>query len=99
MRAFSTSARRPASAAKKDLYSTLGVKRDATTKDIKSAYYALAKKYHPDTNKDPGAQERFVEIQSAYDVSAASALGVASALYLHVALTHSAPPPRNTGPL
>ena len=55
-------------AASKDPYATLGVKRDASTKDIKSAYYQLAKKYHPDTSKEPGAKERFVEIQAAYDI-------------------------------
>lgn len=55
-------------AAPKDPYATLGVKRDASAKDIKHAYYQLAKKYHPDTSKEPGAKERFVEIQSAYDI-------------------------------
>ncbi|KAK0545421.1 mdj1 protein precursor [Tilletia horrida] len=65
-RTFSTSA--PARATPKDPYSTLGVKRDAKPKEIKAAYYDLAKKYHPDTNKDPKAKERFVEIQSAYDI-------------------------------
>lgn len=47
----------------------LGVKKDAAAGDIKKAYYQLAKKWHPDTNKDEGANERFVEIQTAYDVS------------------------------
>ena len=55
-------------AAQKDPYATLGVKRDASAKDIKNAYYQLAKKYHPDTSKEPGAKERFVELQSAYDI-------------------------------
>ncbi|KAK0523216.1 mdj1 protein precursor [Tilletia horrida] len=64
--AFSTSA--PARATSKDPYATLGVKRDASPKDIKAAYYDLAKKFHPDTNKDPKAKERFVEIQGAYDI-------------------------------
>lgn len=52
----------------KDPYATLGVKRDATAKEIKHAYYQLAKKFHPDTSKEPGAKERFVEIQAAYDI-------------------------------
>ncbi|CAD6921598.1 unnamed protein product [Tilletia controversa] len=65
-RAFHSSA--PHQATAKDPYSTLGVKRDAKPKDIKTAYYDLAKKYHPDTNKDPKAKERFVEIQTAYDI-------------------------------
>ncbi|WFD21591.1 mdj1 protein precursor [Malassezia equina] len=66
LRGFHTSAANLA--AQKDPYATLGVKRDATAKDIKNAYYQLAKKYHPDTSKEPGAKERFVEIQSAYDI-------------------------------
>lgn len=52
----------------KDPYKLLGVAKDATQADIKKAYYQLAKKYHPDQNKDPKAQEKFVEIQSAYEI-------------------------------
>lgn len=66
VRAFSTS--RPRAAAPQDPYDALGVKRDASAKDIKKAYYALAKKYHPDTNKDPKAKETFLGIQNAYDL-------------------------------
>ena len=65
-RAFSSSGR--VAAAPSNPYETLGVSRDASAKDIKNAYYQLAKKFHPDTNKDPKAKERFVEIQSAYDI-------------------------------
>ena len=64
--AFHSTARNQASV--KDPYATLGVKRDASAKDIKGAYYDLAKKFHPDTSKEKGAKERFVEIQSAYDI-------------------------------
>lgn len=53
--------------AKRDLYEVLGVARDASEDDIKKAYRKLARQYHPDHNKEPGAQERFVEIQEAYD--------------------------------
>lgn len=56
------------SATPKDPYGVLGVKKESNAKDIKRAYYELAKKYHPDTNKEKGAKERFVEIQNAYDV-------------------------------
>jgi molecular chaperone DnaJ len=51
-----------------DPYKTLGVSRDASAADIKKAYYGLAKKYHPDTNKDAGAKEKFAAAQSAYEV-------------------------------
>ncbi|HQS69946.1 MAG TPA: DnaJ domain-containing protein, partial [Novosphingobium sp.] len=52
-----------------DPYSTLGVPRSATEKDIKSAYRKLAKELHPDKNKDnPKATERFSEVTRAYDL-------------------------------
>nr|ALS04495.1 chaperone protein dnaJ [Acartia pacifica] len=53
----------------KDYYKTLGVARNASQKDIKKAYYQLAKKYHPDTNKDePSAARMFQEVSEAYEV-------------------------------
>ena len=52
-----------------DPYSTLGVARGASEKDIKSAYRKLAKELHPDRNKDnPKAAERFSEVTRAYDL-------------------------------
>ena len=52
-----------------DPYTTLGVTRSATDKDIKSAYRTLAKKLHPDKNKDnPKAAERFSDVTRAYDL-------------------------------
>ncbi|KAL5535226.1 MDJ1 [Sanghuangporus sanghuang] len=56
-----------ATLAHKDPYQVLGVSKDASLADIKKAYYSLARKYHPDTNKEKDAQEKFVEIQAAYD--------------------------------
>nr|XP_019965729.1 PREDICTED: dnaJ homolog subfamily A member 3, mitochondrial-like [Paralichthys olivaceus] len=54
---------------KQDFYEVLGVSRDASQKDIKKAYYQLAKKYHPDTNPDdPGAKEKFAKLAEAYEV-------------------------------
>ncbi|EXJ80652.1 molecular chaperone DnaJ [Capronia epimyces CBS 606.96] len=58
----------PASYATKDPYKTLGVGKDASASEIKKAYYALAKKFHPDTNKDPGAKEKFTDAQAAYEL-------------------------------
>jgi len=46
----------------------LGVSRSASASDIKKAYYGLAKKYHPDTNKDPSAKDKFTEAQAAYEL-------------------------------
>ncbi|KAJ7655164.1 DnaJ protein [Mycena polygramma] len=54
--------------AQKDPYQVLGVERDATPAQIKKVYFQLARKYHPDTSTDKGAQDKFVEIQSAYDI-------------------------------
>ena len=52
----------------KDYYEILGVKRDATDAEIKSAYRKLARKYHPDVNKEKGAEEKFKDINEAYEV-------------------------------
>ncbi len=54
--------------AKRDYYEVLGVDKNASEKDIKMAFRRLAKKYHPDVNKEPGAEEKFKEAQEAYAV-------------------------------
>jgi DnaJ-class molecular chaperone len=59
----------PATTKKKDYYEILGVKRDASEKDLRSAYRKLARKYHPDVNPgDKAAEETFKEINGAYEV-------------------------------
>ena len=52
----------------RDYYEVLGVPRDASEEDIRRAYRKLARKYHPDVNKEPGAEDRFKEISEAYEV-------------------------------
>jgi curved DNA-binding protein len=54
--------------AARDFYESLGVSRSASQDEIQRAYRKLARQYHPDVNKDPGAEERFKEISEAYDV-------------------------------
>ncbi|KAI5990154.1 hypothetical protein EDD15DRAFT_2388859 [Pisolithus albus] len=51
-----------------DLYKALELSKHATEQDIRKAYKRLSRKYHPDKNKDPGAEEKFVEIAHAYEV-------------------------------
>jgi DnaJ family protein A protein 3 len=54
---------------RRDYYQILGVSKNSSSKDIKKAYYDLAKKYHPDTNKDdPNAGKKFQEVSEAYEV-------------------------------
>lgn len=55
-------------AKKKDFYKVLGVQRNASKADIKQAYFAMAKKYHPDVNKEPSAGVKFKEVAEAYEV-------------------------------
>jgi curved DNA-binding protein len=52
----------------RDYYEALGVPRTASKDEIQKAYRRLARQYHPDVNKDPGAEDRFKEISEAYSV-------------------------------
>ncbi|MBZ0095671.1 MAG: DnaJ domain-containing protein, partial [Sulfuricella sp.] len=54
--------------AQRDYYEVLGVPKNADGKAIKDAFRKLALQYHPDRNKEPGAEERFKEIAEAYAV-------------------------------
>ena len=55
-------------AEKRDYYEVLGVGRNATEDEVKKAYRNLAKKYHPDVNKSPKAEEKFKELSEAYEI-------------------------------
>ena len=52
----------------KDYYRILGVSKDTSQADIQKAYRSLARKYHPDVNKEEGAETKFKEIGEAYEV-------------------------------
>lgn len=52
----------------KDPYKVLGVDKGASASEIKKAYYGLAKKFHPDTNKDPTAKDKFADAQASYEL-------------------------------
>lgn len=52
----------------RDFYDTLGVPRTASQQDIKTAFRKLAREHHPDVNKSPGAEEKFKELNAAYEV-------------------------------
>ncbi|CBI38428.3 unnamed protein product, partial [Vitis vinifera] len=51
-----------------DFYSVLGVSKNASKSEIKSAYRKLARSYHPDVNKEPNAEQKFKEISNAYEL-------------------------------
>ena len=52
----------------KDYYAVLGVDKKATADDIKQAYRRLARKYHPDVSKEANAEDKFKDVQEAYEV-------------------------------
>ena len=52
----------------RDYYDVLGVSRSADGKELKRAYRQLARKFHPDVNKEPDAEQKFKEISNAYEV-------------------------------
>src|SRR5690349_13448634 len=56
------------SVAFQDYYATLGVAKNATQSEIQKAYRKLAKKYHPDINKEKGAEDQFKKVNEAYEV-------------------------------
>ena len=52
-----------------DFYKLLGIKKDASNRDIRKAFKKLALKYHPDKNSDDDAHEKFLNINRAYEVN------------------------------
>ncbi|KAL2462346.1 Molecular chaperone Hsp40/DnaJ family protein [Abeliophyllum distichum] len=66
-------------ASSSDYYSVLNISRNATLQEIKTSYRSLARKYHPDMNKGPGAEEKFKEISAAYETMRKGLCMIASA--------------------
>jgi molecular chaperone DnaJ len=75
---------------KRDYYEVLGVSRNASDEDVKKAFRRLAKQYHPDANKDQGAEARFIEINEAYEVLSDSQKRAAYDRYGHAGLGNGA---------
>ncbi|KAJ4828187.1 hypothetical protein Tsubulata_045117 [Turnera subulata] len=67
-RRFTTVIAAAAAGARTDYYSTLNVTKNASLQEIKTSYRKLARKYHPDMNKSPGADDKFKEISAAYEM-------------------------------
>ena len=76
---------------KRDYYEVLGVSKNASDDELKKAYRSLAKKYHPDVNKEPGAEAKFKEIGEAYSVLSDAQKRAAYDRYGHSAVDGSAP--------
>ncbi|HYJ13642.1 MAG TPA: molecular chaperone DnaJ [Thermomicrobiales bacterium] len=74
-------------AEKRDYYEVLGISRTATEAEIKKAYRTVARKYHPDVNKDPDAEERFKEANEANEVLANAERRAAYDRYGHAAFS------------
>ncbi|MEO6890633.1 MAG: molecular chaperone DnaJ, partial [Ktedonobacteraceae bacterium] len=73
-------------ASKRDYYEILGVSRNANEDEIKKSFRRLAKQYHPDANKEVGAEARFIEINEAYEVLSDSQKRAAYDRYGHAGL-------------
>lgn len=76
--------------AKRDYYEVLGVSKGASADEIKKAFRSLAKKYHPDINKEAGAEEKFKEVNEAYEVLSDEQKRAAYDRYGHAAFEQGA---------
>ena len=74
---------------KRDYYEVLGVSQSASKDELKRAYRKLAKQYHPDVNKSEDAEEKFKEVQEAYEVLSDDNKKAAYARYGHSAFEHN----------
>lgn len=76
---------------KRDYYQVLGVNKSASENDIKRAYRKLARQYHPDVNKESGAEAKFKEVQEAYDVLGHKEKRAQYDRFGHAGVGHGAP--------
>lgn len=79
-------------ATQRDFYEVLGVDRGANKEEIKKAYRGRARQYHPDVNKEPDAEERFKEVQRAYEVLSDEQMRAAYDRYGHAGVENGAGP-------
>jgi len=75
---------------KRDYYEVLGVSRSADEEEIKKAFRRLAKQYHPDANKEQGAEARFIEVNEAYEILSDPQKRAAYDRYGHAAVNNGA---------
>ena len=75
---------------KRDYYEVLGVSRSADEEEIKKAFRRLAKQYHPDANKESGAEARFIEVNEAYEILSDPQKRAAYDRYGHAAVNNGA---------
>jgi molecular chaperone DnaJ len=79
-------------ATKRDYYEILGVGRQASQDEIRASFRRLAKQYHPDVNREPGAEERFKEVNEAYAVLSDEQKRAAYDRYGHAGVTGAGAP-------
>lgn len=77
-------------ATQRDFYDVLGVPRGASKDEIKKSYRKLARQYHPDVNKDAGAEDKFKEVQRAYEILSDEKMRRAYDTYGHAAVENGA---------
>jgi molecular chaperone DnaJ len=84
-------------ATKRDYYEILGIARQATPDEIRTAYRRLAKQFHPDVNKDDGAEDKFKEMSEAYAILSDDQKRAAYDRYGHAGVSGASAPDFSSG--